>query len=282
MRELFRRRDYAAATRGPLPPAPRVGVDTSGATVIVALVASDGSWTTHQGGPVGRGTTAYVASIVDAVAGLRDAAGAPMRDLAEMAGVGGVTIGIGAPGHVKAGVVSHAVRLGIERLDLAGALERAWGMRPHIASDADAAAVGAHSLLDGEPDSLALLRLGDDVAAGFVLDGRVWAGSRGAAGQLSQVALAQGQAEAATQIADAVRTILLTVDVETVFITGEYARAGAPLRAAVAAALAAQPDAQSPQIAALDLPARVRWLDPDEPIAAVGAALLAHRVAARG
>jgi len=77
----------------------------------------------------------------------------------------------------------------------------------------------------------------------------------------------------AAGVADAVRTLCLTVDPATIVLGGGVSHLGAPLVAAVSDALRAQA-ASSPFLASLDLAARIRVVPDDQPVAAIGAALL--------
>lgn len=79
----------------------------------------------------------------------------------------------------------------------------------------------------------------------------------------------------AAAVASAVRLLCLTVDVDAVVLGGGVADVGAPLRAAVAAALTAQV-ATSPFLASLELASRLQVVPRGHPVAAVGAALLAR------
>lgn len=75
-----------------------------------------------------------------------------------------------------------------------------------------------------------------------------------------------------TGLAEAVRLLALAVDPDVVVLGGGVAHLGEPLRAAVAAALAEQART-SAFLTSLDLAGRVRIVG-DEPVAAIGAALL--------
>jgi len=77
----------------------------------------------------------------------------------------------------------------------------------------------------------------------------------------------------AAGVADAVRTLCLSVDPATIVLGGGVSHLGAPLVAAVADALRAQA-ASSPFLASLDLAGRIRVVPDDQPVAAIGAALL--------
>jgi glucokinase len=77
----------------------------------------------------------------------------------------------------------------------------------------------------------------------------------------------------AAGVADAVRTLCLSVDPATIVLGGGVSHLGAPLVDAVAHALRAQASS-SPFLASLDLAARIRVVPADQPVAAIGAALL--------
>ncbi len=77
----------------------------------------------------------------------------------------------------------------------------------------------------------------------------------------------------AAGVADAVRALCLAVDPVTVVLGGGVAQLGAPLVDAVAGALRAQASS-SPFLASLDLASRLLVVPADQPVAAIGAALL--------
>lgn len=80
----------------------------------------------------------------------------------------------------------------------------------------------------------------------------------------------------AAGVADAVRTLCLSVDPTTIVLGGGVSNLGEPLVDAVADALRAQA-ASSPFLTSLDLAARLRVVPADQPVAAIGAALLGRR-----
>jgi glucokinase len=77
----------------------------------------------------------------------------------------------------------------------------------------------------------------------------------------------------AAGVAEAVRLLALTVDPDTIVLGGGVAHLGEPLRLHVAVALAAQA-ASSPFLASLDLAHRVTVAPSEQPLAAIGAAML--------
>ena len=80
----------------------------------------------------------------------------------------------------------------------------------------------------------------------------------------------------AAGVADAVRALCLSVDPATVVLGGGVAQLGAPLVDAVTHALRAQASS-SPFLASLDLAERIRVVPADQPVAAIGAAILGRR-----
>jgi glucokinase len=242
----------------------------------------------------------------------------------------GSTIGVGIPGAVDSarGRVEHAVNLGLVGLDLGDALAERTGLPVRVENDVNAAALGAFAREGGGPgDSLGYLNLGTGVAAGIVLDGRLWRGARGVAGEIGHLpvdpdgelcacgqrgcletiaaghsvarawphgehpirhlfdAAAAGDPAAlavrdrfSTGVADAVRALVLSVDVERIVIGGGLSRLGEELLAQVRSALVAQAEG-SAFLAAQGLPGRVSVVAQDEPVAAVGAALAGEEAA---
>jgi predicted NBD/HSP70 family sugar kinase len=294
----------------------RLGVDIGGTKTDVVLVHAGAIVARHRT-PSGFGPDAVIAAATSAVDVV----------LAE----GGVTwdrieaIGIGVPGGVADGVVTYALNLGLERLDLAGALESAWGVRPAIDNDVNVAALGAWVLRGRTPSSLAYLNLGTGLAAGLILNGQLWRGARGTAGELGHIsvdpagpldadglpgaletyasgsglvrqwdaegAIARDVLDAAERgdaravairdglffgVASAVRALVLMLDVEKVVLGGGLASYGEPLVEGTRRHLADW-SARSPFLASLAVADRIELLDPEVPIAALGAADLAEQ-----
>jgi predicted NBD/HSP70 family sugar kinase len=208
------------------------------------------------------------------------------------------------------------VNLGVERLELAEELSSAWGQRPVVENDVNAAAVGAWVLAGDGDRSVAYLNLGTGLAAGIIIGGKLWRGARGAAGEIGHVsvdpagptgpdglpggleayaggvgiALAAGDGRSAAEIladptaeaarralffgvASAIRVLVLTVDVEEVILGGGLTRMGPALREGIHAQLE-QWSGASTFLRSVDLGNRFRVLDTDQPVAAIGAAMV--------
>jgi predicted NBD/HSP70 family sugar kinase len=132
--------------------------------------------------PTGFGAEAVVASTVAAVTGLAERLGTTSTAFG--------AIGVGVPGAVDpaSGRVAHAVNLGLDGLALGDELAARLGVRVRLENDVNVAALGAFHLLGHGPErSMAYLNLGTGLAAGLVLGGALWRGSRGTAGEIGHI-----------------------------------------------------------------------------------------------
>jgi len=288
----------------------RLGVDIGGTKTDVVAV-HEGDIVARHRAASGQGAEAVVASTLAAVAAVMNEASIGWSEVE--------SVGVGVPGSVVDGIVSYALNLGIDRVDLAGELERAWGRRPVVDNDVNAAALGAWALRKGGA-SLAYLNLGTGLASGIILDGKLWRGARGAAGEIGHISIdptgpvdadglpgaletyASGgglvrqwgvdgavardvlaAAEAGDPraqairdrlffgLASAVRVLVLTLDVENVVVGGGLTGHGDRLVEGATRVMSGWAAASS-FLASLDLAGRMSLLDPEIPVAALGAA----------
>jgi predicted NBD/HSP70 family sugar kinase len=160
----------------------RVGIDIGGTKTDAVAMSHDGRVVQQLRLPTGFGPEAVLETAVSAVTRLAELAGI------SIAGFG--SIGIGIPGAVDNGTgrVSHAVNLGLEGLDLGAELSARLGRAVRVDNDVNAAALGAFHLLEKSAShSMAYLNLGTGLAAGLVLRGQLWRGSRGTAGEIGHI-----------------------------------------------------------------------------------------------
>ena len=160
----------------------RVGLDVGGTKIDAVAVDPAGTILARLRRPTGWGEDAVVDSIVSTVAALAEESGLPLSAVG--------SAGIGIPGLVDAetGRVLHAVNLGVESLDLAARAEQALGVPFRVENAVKAAALGAAALSDAA-GPMAYLNLGTGVAAGIVVDGRIWRGARGTAGEVGHLSV---------------------------------------------------------------------------------------------
>ena len=164
----------------------RLGLDIGGTTVHGIAVTADEphmlvSEATH---PTRKGADGVVAGALDMVAALSSA----LPAVAEI-----VSIGLGVPGIVHEGAVTHAFNLGLDGdpLDLAGIVSAGAGGTPtRVENDVKAATLGGLQWVreqGSDIDDLALLNVGTGIAAGLLIDGRLRHGSRGMAGEIGHL-----------------------------------------------------------------------------------------------
>jgi len=160
----------------------KIGLDIGGTKTAAVLIDDGGEILYDFVLPTGYGADAVLASAMRAVDELTELAGIDSASLS--------SIGVGVPGVVNAvtGMVSHAVNLGLHSFDLGTELAMRAGTRVEVENDVNAAALGMyHILADDSIHSLAYLNLGTGLAAGLVLYGKLWRGSRGTAGEIGHI-----------------------------------------------------------------------------------------------
>jgi predicted NBD/HSP70 family sugar kinase len=160
----------------------RVGLDVGGTKTDAVAVDAAGSVIARVRMATGWGAQGVVRTVFDVV-----------RTLANDLDVAGTTVGsvgIGMPGQVEPGGtrIVHAVNLGIDELDVAATVEPLLGVPVCVENDVKAAAAGAYAL-HGARGALAYLNLGTGVAAGIVVNGEVWRGARGTAGEVGHISV---------------------------------------------------------------------------------------------
>ncbi|KHK98600.1 hypothetical protein LK09_06480 [Microbacterium mangrovi] len=294
----------------------RIGLDIGGTKTDAVVLARDGRELARVRRPSGFGADEVIASADIAAREAVTQAGARLSEV--------TSVGVGIPGVIDeaTGRVQHAVNLGVADLHLAEVLSARLGAPVFVENDVKAASLGAWHLLHLS-GSAALLNFGTGLAAGVVVDGRLWRGARGTAGEIGHVpvdpagvacscgqvgcleTIASGSAiarmwptsaalpaldlfdraddgdpEAARVrdvfvggVAQAVRLLTLSVDIETVVIGGGLSALGRRLHEPVLD-IFAQWARSSAFLASLDLAERTRMLPADAAVAAVGAAML--------
>ncbi|MGM7670971.1 ROK family protein [Microbacterium sp. A93] len=162
----------------------RVGLDIGGTKTDAVAVTVAGEIVGRIRRDSGQGDDAVVAGVVDSVHALQAEVGFDNADV--------LSVGVGIPGLVDivSGRVLHAVNLGVESLDLASRAAELLGVPVAVENDVKAAALGAAAIRGNLGDgSMAYLNLGTGVAAGIVIDGALWRGARGTAGEVGHISV---------------------------------------------------------------------------------------------
>ncbi|MFL5732201.1 MAG: ROK family protein [Chloroflexia bacterium] len=162
------------------------GVDAGGTKVAVLVVEAAG----NEYRVLSRTTVPTVLDSPEAT--LSGIAGA-VRQAVEMAGaqVSEVrSVGVGVPGRVdpETGWVRKAVNLGWEELPVGAELSAQLGVPCFLENDVRLAALGVQRLTAGPPPrNMMYLSVGTGIAAGLILDGRVYRGAHGLAGEVGHM-----------------------------------------------------------------------------------------------
>jgi predicted NBD/HSP70 family sugar kinase len=163
----------------------RLGLDIGGTKTDAVAVDDDGTIVDRVRLATGFGPEAVIRTAIEGVTGIAEITGVPIA--------GFESVGIGIPGQVDVvtGSVSHAVNLGFDELDVGHRLTAALGLDVKVENDVKAAALGAYHLMTAQPGltarSIAYLNLGTGLAAGLVIDGALWRGARGTAGEIGHI-----------------------------------------------------------------------------------------------
>lgn len=101
------------------------------------------------------------------------------------------SVGVGVPctANVENGHIEDANNLGFDDLPFAVPLSRKLGLPVFIGNDANAAAWGEY-LVGDYPDSFLMITLGTGIGGGIILNGRLWQGINGAAGEFGHMVIA--------------------------------------------------------------------------------------------
>jgi glucokinase len=160
-----------------------VGADVGGTKVAVLVV--DSAHKVHKQitlPTVLDSPPATLSGIAEAIRQAVGLAGATMSQVR--------AVGLGVPGRVDphTGLVRRAVNLGWEELPVGPALSDQLGVRCLLENDVTLAALGAQRYM-GEPAArnLAYVSVGTGIAAGLILDGRIYRGQHGLAGEIGHM-----------------------------------------------------------------------------------------------
>lgn len=160
-------------------------VDLGGTKILTAVAGADGIWLGEDTRPteVDRGVDGVVARIADSVrASLRQAGGSRLEGL-----------GVAAPGpiDVERGLILSAPNLpGWRDVPLAERLATAFGCPAVLENDANAAVLGEFCFGAGRGvRHIVYLTLSTGIGGGLILDGRLYRGASGSAGELGHIVL---------------------------------------------------------------------------------------------
>ncbi|HEY0006947.1 MAG TPA: ROK family protein [Pyrinomonadaceae bacterium] len=156
-----------------------IGVDLSGATLRLALVAPDGQVVERREAPLAR--EEVVNQVARTITELRDVA----SDIA--------SVGVGIPGLVNRQTDRVLVSTDLPsvlRGNIHGELMQATGLRVELENDANAAAYGEHKAGAGRGcRDMFYVTIGTGIGGAIILDGRLWLGASGFAGEFGHITI---------------------------------------------------------------------------------------------
>lgn len=163
----------------------RVGVDVGGSKIASSLVDADGRvWTTYR-------CPTNIDSVQDTLATIVHAVQTTITD-SRVDRDSIVGIGLGIPGLVdpQAGIGIASVNLNWKNVSVKAELEKAINIPCFIENDVRAAAIGEACFGSGKGmRNLVLINIGTGIAASVILDGKIFRGSSGFAGEIGHATI---------------------------------------------------------------------------------------------
>jgi glucokinase len=165
-----------------------IGVDVSGATMRAALITADGQVVERREAALERdGVAAQVARVAS--------------ELRDRSTRGVLAVGLGVPGLVSPSTGNVVISTDLPSLVRGGVqedLSRATGLPVLLENDANAAAFGEYAVGAGRGSrNMFYITIGTGIGGALVLDGRLWKGASGFAGEIGHITIAPEGVECA-------------------------------------------------------------------------------------
>ncbi len=165
-----------------------IGIDLGGTNIAIGLVDEDGKILVQDSTPtfpdgVMRGYDEIVKDMADLSFKLMEKAKVDISDIK--------AAGIGSPGAInsKEGCVIYANNLGFHNAPLRKELQKYIGVPVAVENDANAAAFGEYKATGSTSNSFVAVTLGTGVGGGIVINGEIFRGFNGAAGEVGHTTL---------------------------------------------------------------------------------------------
>lgn len=158
-----------------------VGIDVGGTAIKAGLVSKDGTILKRTTCPtLPTRTAAEIAEDIAALAAALCASKAQVE-----------SIGIGIPGACddKNGIILHTANLPFCNFPLRATVEAKVPLPVYLGNDANCAALGEYSMLREKVQSMVFLTLGTGIGGGMILDGKLYKGAGGMAGEVGHILL---------------------------------------------------------------------------------------------
>ena len=165
-----------------------IGVDLGGTNIAVGLVDDNGKILDSMSTPTlsPRSYKEIVADMARLIKEIINNAGLSVNDIE--------SIGIGSPGSVDddRGMIIYANNLDIDHAPIAEEMRKHIDLPVHIENDANAAAFGEYVVNGKGAKNVIFVTLGTGIGGGIIINGKLYKGANGAAGELGHCVLVEG------------------------------------------------------------------------------------------
>ena len=160
-----------------------IGIDVGGTNIKAGLVNEKGEILQRAQAPTGaqRSSEEIGAEIGRLAASVRDMAGLRDQDI--------TSCGIGIPGACsdKEGKVLYTANINFKDFPLREAVQKEIPIPVHLGNDANCAALGEYYMLEEKAEDVVFITLGTGVGGGLILNGRLYTGFNGIAGEVGHI-----------------------------------------------------------------------------------------------
>lgn len=165
-----------------------IGVDLGGTNIAVGLVDDNGKILDSMSTPTlsPRSYKEIVADMARLIKEIINNAGLSVNDIE--------SIGIGSPGSVDddRGMIIYANNLDFDHAPIAEEMRKHIDLPVHIENDANAAAFGEYVVNGKGAKNVIFVTLGTGIGGGIIINGKLYKGANGAAGELGHCVLVEG------------------------------------------------------------------------------------------
>ena len=165
-----------------------IGVDLGGTNIAVGLVDETGKILDSMSTPTlsPRSYKEIVADMARLIKEIINNAGLSVNDIE--------SIGIGSPGSVDddRGMIIYANNLDFDHAPIAEEMRKHIDLPVHIENDANAAAFGEYVVNGKGAKNVIFVTLGTGIGGGIIINGKLYKGANGAAGELGHCVLVEG------------------------------------------------------------------------------------------
>ena len=166
----------------------RIGIDLGGTTVKAALGAEDGALLCKESAPTPTGDAAGLCSTMKQLALALCSEGGTAPDQI-------TSIGIGVPGSFDKATctLKFGTNLGMNNVCFADAFRPEFGCAVQLDNDANCAALGEVTAGAARgAKNMVMVTLGTGVGGGIIIDGKLYTGCNGIAGEMGHIVIRQG------------------------------------------------------------------------------------------